>query len=119
MSRENFYNPLIEAARLGTGTRIHPTLVVSTSAEYVLTADCPSLVGIVAGAAIDVLMPAIDAQMEGRMIIIVNLATGANAITVKTSADGALTPAVDVLQNEAVIMVCLNQTWRALVGANT
>ena len=65
----------------------------------------------------DVLMPADSAALKGRMLTIINIAT-VGTLTLKTSADAALTPAVAVTVNNSATMIHLGGTglqgWRRL-----
>lgn len=86
--------------------------------NYALSADMPPVVALLAGAARDVLMPSDATTPRGMRMTIINLGvtTGAT-ITLKTSADAALTPAVTIGINASQEMVHLGGTgtqgWRA------
>lgn len=94
-------------------------MVVSSAIadNYALSADMPPCIALFAGAARDVLMPADATTPRGTKLTIINLGvtTGAT-ITLKTSADAALTPAVTIGINAAVTMIFLGGTgttgWR-------
>lgn len=93
------------------------TFTATLTGTYTLPAGIPPLVFLnPGGAARNVLMPPVE---DGLIMLIVNIATAAEAITLQSSAGGALVPPVDILQNEAVVMVSQGTAWRALVGANT
>jgi hypothetical protein len=93
-------------------------LVVSSAIadNFPLAVTMPPTIALFAAAARDVLMPA-DADSKGLRLTIINLSvTAAAVITLKTSADAALTPAVTVPINGAVTMIHLGGTgttgWR-------
>lgn len=94
--------------------------LVVTSAiadNFALDAEMPPVIALFAGAARDVLMPADSSDIKGLRMTIINLGVTAGAtITLKTSADAALTPAVTVGINASVNMVHLGGTgttgWR-------
>jgi len=72
------------------------------------------------GGAGDLLLPlATDKQAKGLMFFITNTADAAEAITLKTSADGALSPAIDIAQNESAIVWCDGAVWKGGVLKNT
>ena len=94
-------------------------LVVGTAIadNYALSADMPPTIALLAGAARDVLMPADATTPRGLRLTIVNLGVTTGAvITLKTSADAALAPAVTIPINAAVTMIFLGGTgtqgWR-------
>lgn len=85
--------------------------------NFPLSADMPPTIALLAGAARDVLMPADATTPEGLTLTIINLGVTTGAvITLKTSADAALTPAVTIPINAAVTMIFLGGTgttgWR-------
>ena len=99
--------------------KLDSMIITMTADNLVLSASMPPVLYIdPGGAARDVLLPPI-ADWVGAAFIIFNQADAAEAITLKTSADAALTPAVDVLQNEGVIVHNDGTRIRALVSANT
>jgi hypothetical protein len=68
------------------------------------------------GAARTVNLP-LETANDGTMLMIVNVAAGAFALTLQSNAGAALSPAVSVAQSKAVLMACDGTAWRALVGA--
>jgi hypothetical protein len=97
----------------------HEVMVVSSAIadNFALSADMPPTVALFASAARDVLMPADSADIKGLRMTIHNLSvTAAAVLTLKTSADAALTPAVTVAINASVTMEHLGGTgttgWR-------
>lgn len=78
----------------------------------VITADDPPLLIASPAGAIDLLMPASNAQNQGLMFLIVN--NSANAITLKTSADAAFTTAIALAANETTLVVCTGHATAAL-----
>lgn len=100
------------------GKRDEVLKVVSAIADnYALSADMPPTIALLAGAARDVLMPADATTPIGTRLTIINLGVTTGAvITLKTSADAALTPAVTIPINAAVTMIHLGGTgttgWR-------
>lgn len=86
-----------------------------------LTYDFPPILNVDPnGGASDLLLPhATDKQAKGLMFFITNTADAAEAITLKTSADGALSPAIDIAQNESAIVWCDGAVWKGGVLKNT
>jgi hypothetical protein len=68
------------------------------------------------GAARNVNMP-LETANDGAMMLIVNVAAGAFALTLQSNAGAALSPAVSVAQGKAALMFCDGTAWRALSGA--
>lgn len=85
--------------------------------NFALSADMPPTIALLAGAAREVLMPPDATTPKGTRLTIINLGvtTGAT-ITLKTSADAGLTPAVTIGVNASVTMIYLGGTgtqgWR-------
>ena len=104
-------------ARFGIGT------ISGTGSGNIasLTADHPPILNVDPnGGAGDLLLP--DATLKaskGLMFFITNTADAAEAITLKTSADGALSPAIDLAQNESAIVWCDGAVWKGGVLKNT
>lgn len=70
--------------------------------------------------AVDVLMPASTAAIEGMMFLLSNIS--ANTVTLKTSADAAFTTAISIATLENTIVFCTGSAtaalgWRALATA--
>lgn len=86
-----------------------------------LTYDFPPILNVDPnGGAGDLLLPlATDKGAKGLMFFITNTADAAEAITLKTSADGALSPAIDLAQNESAIVWCDGAVWKGGVLKNT
>ncbi len=86
-----------------------------------ITADHPPILNVDPnGGAGDLLLP--DATLKaskGLMFFITNTADAAEAITLKTSADGALSPAIDLAQNESAVVWCDGAVWKGGVLKNT
>lgn len=94
-------------------------LVITTAIadNFPLDAEMPPTIALFASAARDVLMPADSVDIKGLKMTIINLSvTAAAVLTLKTSVDAALTPAVTVGINAAVQMEHLGGTgttgWR-------
>ena len=74
--------------------------------NFALSADMPPVIVLGASAARDILMPANAAANDGLcMTIISNSSTTTGVLTLKTSADAALSPAVTIAQNLSVEMI--------------
>lgn len=100
------------------------SLEVTLAADnYPITVEHPPVIYIdPAAAARDVLLPAIDGNSKGLTFVIFNTsdnATGAEDITLKTSADAALVPAVVISKSEGAVVTNNGTGWKAIVGANT
>lgn len=100
------------------GKRDAVMVVASAIADnYVIPAASPPTIALLAAAARDVLLPADATTPRGTRLTIINLGvtTGAT-ITLKTSADAALTPAITIGINAAVTIIHLGGTgtqgWR-------
>lgn len=88
--------------------------------NYQLTKDHPTVLNIDPDGAKDVLLPAIDAETRNLVFIIKNWAGGAEDITIKTSADAALSPSIVISQNEMALLMNDGVTWfGCMLGANT
>ncbi len=68
------------------------------------------------GAARNVKLPT-ETGNDGKILVIFNPTGAANSLTLQDSGGNALSPAVTVAQNKAVVMVCDGTKWRAIVGA--
>jgi len=68
------------------------------------------------GAARNVQLP-LETANDGSMMLIVNVAAGAFALTLQSNAGAALSPAVTVAQNKAALVFCDGTAWRSLNGA--
>jgi hypothetical protein len=68
------------------------------------------------GAARNVNMP-LETVNDGSIMLIVNVAAGAFALTIQSNAGAALSPAVSVAQGKAALMFCDGAAWHALSGA--
>lgn len=86
----------------------------NTADNFPLSADMPPVIVLGAATAIDVLMPAATVANQGLCFTILsNSSTTTGVITLKTSADAALTPAVTIAQNASVEMIYVHQIgWR-------
>lgn len=89
-------------------------IVGNIADNFPITADMPPVLAIGASAARDVLMPANDENNDGLCFTIVSTSsTTTGVLTLKTSADAALSPAVTVAQNLSVEMIYIhNVGWR-------
>jgi len=89
-------------------------LVGNIADNFVLTADMPPVIVLGASAARDVLMPANDAANDGLCFTLLsNSTTTTGVLTLKTSADAALAPAVTIAQNLSVEMIYIDGIgWR-------
>ena len=95
------------------------TLVITAAIadNFVVSADMPPCIALFAAAARDILLPPDSPTIRGLKLTIVNLSvTAAAVLTLKTSADAALTPAQTVAINSAVTIIHLGGTgttgWR-------
>lgn len=86
----------------------------SIADNYPLAMTMPPLIVLGASAARDVLMPANDAAYDGLLLTIMsNSINTTGVLTLKTSADAALSPAVTLVQFAAKTMVYLHGIgWR-------
>jgi len=86
--------------------------------NYALSADMPPTIVFAATAARDILMPANSADIDGLVMELINAsAVTTGVLTLKTSADAALTPAVSLTQLQAVTMQYIHGTgWRKRTG---
>jgi len=86
-----------------------------------LTYDFPPILNVDPnGGASDLLLPlATDKGAKGLMFFITNTADAAEAITLKTSADAALSPSIDIDRNESAIVWCDGAVWKGGVLKNS
>lgn len=91
---------------------------VVLTGTYAMQADGEPLVQMLDanGAARNVKLPA-EAGSRGKFLLIFNPAAGAFSLTLQDSQGNALSPAVTVAQNKAVLAYCNGTAWRALIGA--
>jgi hypothetical protein len=102
------------------GLRLAVLTLVLPADNYQITKDHPPVLNIDPDGAKDVLLPAISEETKGLTFFIRNWAGGAEDITVKTSADAALTASVVISQNEMAMITNDGTAWfGAMVGANT
>lgn len=85
--------------------------------NFPLNGGMPSVIYLRATAARDVLLPFVNADLDGRVLTIYNEGTG--VITLKTSSDAALVPARTIAGNAALVAHAINglaQTaaWKTL-----
>jgi hypothetical protein len=102
------------------GLRLAVLTIVLPADNFQITKDMPPVLNIDPDGAKDVLLPAISEETKGLTFFIRNWAGGAEDITVKTSADAALTASVVISQNEMAMLTNDGVAWfGAMVGANT
>ena len=89
-------------------------IVGNIADNFPLNADMPPVIMLGASAVRDVLMPANDASIHGLCLTIMsNSTTTTGVLTLKTSADAALSPAVTIPQNASVEMIYVHGVgWR-------
>lgn len=91
-------------------------LVISgnVSDNFAMDADMPPVLVCGASAARDILMPANSADINGLCFTIISTSsTTTGVLTLKTSADAALSPAVTIAQNLSVEMIYIHGVgWR-------
>jgi hypothetical protein len=88
--------------------------------NYQITKDHPTVLNIDPDGAKDVLLPALDEETKNLVFFIKNWAGGAEDITIKTSADAALSPSIVISQNEMALLMNDGVTWfGCMLGANT
>ena len=85
--------------------------------NFPITKDMPTVLYLKATTARDVLLPAVDAEVDGRVLFLYNEGTG--VITLKTSSDAALSPARTVAGNAAIVVHAINglaaaSAWKTL-----
>ena len=83
--------------------------------NFAIQADFPPCLIFTPAGAIDVLMPAVTADLRGMMFFISNVGAG-GVITLKTSADAAFSPAITISAGASAIVICTGTTWRELVA---
>src|SRR5688572_9342382 len=106
---------------IGKNLKLDFKRVTLAADNYVVTVDDPPVLYIdPAAAARDILLPAIAGNF-GLTFIIFNAsdATGGEDLTLKTSADGAISPSPVVAVGEGVIVHNNGIGWRALVSSFT
>lgn len=87
----------------------------SIADNYPLTATMPPNIVLGASAARDVLMPAGSVDIDGLILCLISRSsTTTGVLTLKTSADAALSPAVTIAQNGSVEMIYSHDltAWR-------
>ncbi len=95
------------------------TLVLPAD-NYQITADHPPVLNLDPDGAKDVLLPAASEATRGLTFFIKNWAGGSEDITIKTSADAALSPSIVISQNEMAMLTNDGTTWfGCMMGANT
>ena len=77
--------------------------------NFPVSKDMPSWIFIKATTARDILMPA-EEDVDGKLYFIHN--EGAGVITVKTSSDGALSPAVTIGSGAAAVLFAVSGVWK-------
>jgi len=82
--------------------------------NFPIVKDMPPVIVLGASAVRDILMPAATSANQGLCFTIIsNSSTTTGVLTLKTSADAALTPAVTITQNSSVEMIYIHQIgWR-------
>jgi hypothetical protein len=91
------------------------TIFIGNIADnFPITADMTPIIVLGASAARDILMPANSIDIDGLCITIQsNSTTTTGVLTLKTSADAALSPAVTIAQSAGVSMIYLHGIgWR-------
>lgn len=103
-----------------SGLKLAVLTIVLPADNYQITKDHPPVLNIDPDGAKDILLPAISPETKGLTFFIKNWAGGAEDITVKTSADAALSPSIVISQNEMAMITNDGTTWfGGMVGANT
>lgn len=102
------------------GLKLAVLTMVLPADNFQITKDMPPVLNFDPDGAKDVLLPAIDAETKNLTFFIKNWAGGAEDITVKTSADAALSPSIVISQNEMAMITNDGVSWfGGMVGANT
>jgi hypothetical protein len=102
------------------GLKLGCLTMVLPADNFQITKDMPPILNFDPDGAKDVLLPAISEETKNLVFFIRNWAGGAEDITVKTSADAALTASVVISQNEMAMLTNDGVAWfGAMVGANT
>ena len=112
----------LEGAWITKGLKLDFKRVTLAADNYALSADDPPVIYIdPAAAARDVLLPAISEATRGLTFFIFNQsdATGGEDITLKTSADGAISPSPVIAVGEGAIVTNNGIAWRALISSFT
>lgn len=102
-----FFTELLDSKKR-TGIQIagkYLRVTTGIADNYALNAEMPSWLYLLATTARDVLMPAATAAIDGLIMVIYNQGTG--TITLKTSSDAALSPAVTVTTSTPATMQCI------------
>lgn len=79
--------------------------------NFVVDKDFPSWLFLKATGARDILLPA-EEDVDGKMYFIHNEGTG--TITLKTSSDGALSPAVTIASGAAACVMAIAGVWKKI-----
>lgn len=93
----------------------NPMVITGNIADnFPITKDFPPVIVLGASAARDILMPAPTSSINGLCFTILsNSSTTTGVLTLKTSSDSALSPAVTIAQNGSVEMIYIHGTgWR-------
>lgn len=83
--------------------------------NFAIQADFPTFIRMTPAGAIDVLMPAVTADIAGLIFFLSNVGAG-GIITLKTSADAAFSPAITIAVNASAIVICDGVTWREFIA---
>jgi hypothetical protein len=119
-TRQGVNDAPLDNVMIMSGLRLAVMTFVLPADNYQITKDHPPVLNIDPDGAKDVLLPAISEETKGLTFFIRNWAGGAEDITVKTSADAALTASVVISQNEMAMLTNDGVAWfGAMVGANT
>ena len=101
----------VRAAEFG-GKYLHRSTFIPDN--FQIGADFPSFIYLRASAARDILMPP-EEDCDGKIYWIHNLSTAtARILTVKTSSDAALSPAVTIGMGAAVALQSVMGVWKAI-----
>lgn len=119
MSHVNKFSGLLFNSIIGAGCRFQSAKYVPAD-NWALPIDSPPLLILTPAGAVDVLMPAVTADMIGKFFIISN--DSASAITLKTSGDAAFTTAIVIAAGETTLVFCTGSAtaalgWRAMATA--
>jgi hypothetical protein len=90
--------------------------------NHVFDINSPPYTIMAPAGAVDILLPASNAQNEGKWFIITN--NSANVVTFKTSGDAAFTTAIVLAAQETTMIICTGDAtaalgWRAIGTASS
>lgn len=114
-TRSELIDAATERVKIRTGRYESVMIITGNVADnFPLNKDMPPVIVLGASAARDILMPAATSAIDGLVLTLIsNSTTTTGVLTLKTSADVALSPAVTITQNLSVEMIYIHGIgWR-------